>query len=84
MDTSNIIVTEAGCVGRVVSPNHYFISVIPVQPVPGTQPDKPAAILENDFDGAVGQPLLIGKMGKTQPGRLTLALGEQGRGEDKQ
>lgn len=74
IDTFYKIIAEAGCVGRVVAPDHYFITVKPVEAIAGAKPDKPPAVLEDGFDGAVGQTLFVGKMGKPQPGRLALAL----------
>src|SRR5450631_1388157 len=70
IDAPDIVVAQAGRIGRVVPVHDYFIPVVPVQPVPGAKPHKPFAVLVNGFDGAVGQSLLVGDMGEFQLGRL--------------
>ena len=65
-DAPDIAIAEAGRIGRVVPVGDYFGAVIAVQSVPGSEPDKSLAVLEDRFYGAVGQTLVIGKMGKCQ------------------
>jgi hypothetical protein len=64
INTLDIIIAKAITVSRVIPADHYFMAVVPVQSVAGADPDKPPAVLENGFNGAVGQPLLAGESGK--------------------
>jgi hypothetical protein len=82
VDTPYIIVADAGGIGGVVAPDHYFISIIPVEAVPGAEPDIASAVLEDGLDGAVGQPLFVGEVGEPQVGGLT--LGKQGQREGEE
>jgi hypothetical protein len=68
--TSYIVVTNTGTIAGVVAVNHHLVPVVPVQTIPGADPDKTPAVLENRFDRAVGKPLLAGNMGKSQRWRL--------------
>jgi hypothetical protein len=70
IDSLDIIIAKAIAVSRIIPVYHYFMSVIPVESVAGADPDKTPAILEDGFDGTVGQPLLAREMGKTELGRL--------------
>jgi len=66
IDTADIAVAEAGAIGGVVTVDDDLMSVIPVQPVAGTDPDKTLAVLEDGFDGTVGEALLAGEVCKVK------------------
>src|SRR5579864_2715718 len=49
---TDIIIAQTISVGRIIPVNLDFISVIPVESVAGTKPDKSQAVLKNGFNRA--------------------------------
>jgi hypothetical protein len=62
--TADIVVAKAGAVRGHVPVYGHFVPVKTVKTVPGPDPDKAPAILENALYRAVGQPLFIADMAK--------------------
>jgi hypothetical protein len=62
VDKADIIVAYAIRIPWVVPVNRHLITIIPVQAIAGTEPHESAMILENNFDGTVGQTLFVGNM----------------------
>lgn len=59
--TFNIAVRQA-----VIPIHNHLMPIIPVEPIPRTNPDKSLTILKNGLDGTIGQSLFARQMRKPQ------------------
>ena len=69
-DAADIAVTETVAVRWIIAVDDHVMSVVAVESVTGPDPDEAAAVLKNGLDGAVGEALLAGEVGKIQFWRL--------------
>ena len=69
-DAADIVITDAIAIPHIIAVDRDLVAVVPVEAIAGAQPDKSSLVLEDGFNGAVGQSLLAGNMLEPEFGAL--------------